>query len=238
MKCEILKRTAIALFVGGIVSASATAEDTSVASSFEASAKAINAEITKQTEAVKSELTKKIEEQDKKINDDLSGVASDLVGVAANSYNNTLTLNGFKAGDDVYDVDTTTGAVSKKTATEEDVEADPLKGAGVITAIKDMTEVVNDHTKVLDGDGTDTNPGLVSKVNNLEDDVYGDGTDANPGLVGVIDKHSEIINDLKRYNHLDDVKALVENKADKAALETKADKAALETKADKAAIRD
>ena len=229
MKCEILKRTAIALFVGGIVSASATAEDKSVEAAGSDFGKAIKAEVTKQTEAVKSELTKKIEEQDKKINDDLSGVASDLVGVAANSYNNTLTLNGFKAGDDVYDVDTTTGAVSKKTATEEDVEADPLKGKGVINSINDIisdvddlekeviktVETVNDHTKVLDGDGTDANPGLVSKVNNLEDDVYGDGTDANPGLVGVIDKHSEIINDLKRYNNLDDVKKLVENKADK-----------------------
>ena len=229
MKCEILKRTAIALFVGGIVSASATAEDKSVEAAGSDFGKAIKAEVTKQTEAVKSELTKKIEEQDKKINDDLSGVASDLVGVAANSYNNTLTLNGFKAGDDVYDVDTTTGAVSKKTATEEDVEADPLKGKGVINSINDIisdvddlekevintVETVNDHTKVLDGDGTDANPGLVTKVNNLEDDVYGDGTDANPGLVGVIDKHSEIINDLKRYNNLDDVKKLVENKADK-----------------------
>ena len=207
MKCEILKRTAIALFVGGIVSASATAEDKSVEAAGSDFGKAIKAEVTKQTEAVKSELTKKIEEQDKKINDDLSGVASDLVGVAANSYNNTLTLNGFKAGDDVYDVDTTTGAVSKKTATEEDVEADPLKGKGVINSINDIisdvddlekeviktVETVNDHTKVLDGDGTD----------------------ANPGLVGVIDKHSEIINDLKRYNNLDDVKKLVENKADK-----------------------
>ena len=47
MKCEILKRTAIALFVGGIVSASATAEDTSVEAAGSSFGKAINTEITK-----------------------------------------------------------------------------------------------------------------------------------------------------------------------------------------------
>ena len=194
--------------------------------------------------------------------------------MAANSYNNTLTLNGFKAGDIVYDVDTNTNKVTPKEATAEDVEADPLKGKGVINSINDITsdvddlekeiiktvETVNDHTKVLDGDGTDANPGLVTKVNNLEDDVYGDGTDANPGLVSVVDKHTEAIygtdglmevvrkqteaiNDLKAYNSLDDVKALVANKADKtdvdankAEIAKKADKTELATKADKNSV--
>ena len=322
MKYELLKRTAIALFVGGIVSASATAEDTSVASSFEASAKAINAEITKQTEAVKSEVTEKITKQDEKIKDivetvndhtkvldgdgtdanpglvskvnnledDVYGDGTDanpglvgvidkhsdaIAGVAVNSYNNTLTLNGFKAGDKVYDVNTDTNKVTSKKATEADVEADPLKGKGVINSINDITSdvddlekeviktvgTVNDHTKVLDGDGTDANPGLVSKVNNLEDDVYGDGTDANPGLVGVVDNHAEAIygdgtdanpglmkvvskqteaiNELKAYNHLDDVKALVENKADKTDVYTKTESdSKLNAKADKQALED
>ena len=233
MKYELLKRTAIALFVGGIVSTYAIAEE-SVEDALTELGKAIKADATKQNEKIE------------KINTSLSKATDRLVGVAANSYNNTLTLNGFKAGDIVYDVDTNTNKVTPKEATAEDVEADPLKGKGVINSINDITsdvddlekeiiktvETVNDHTKVLDGDGTDANPGLVTKVNNLEDDVYGDGTDANPGLVGVVDKHTEAIygtdglmevvrkqteaiNDLKAYNSLDDVKALVANKADK-----------------------
>ena len=60
MKCEILKRTAIALFVGGIISASATAEDKSVEAAGSDFGKVIKAEITKQTEAVKTELTNSI----------------------------------------------------------------------------------------------------------------------------------------------------------------------------------
>ena len=234
MKYELLKRTAIALFVGGIVSTYAIAEDKSVEDALTELGKAIKADATKQNEKIE------------KINTSLSKATDRLVGVAANSYNNTLTLNGFKAGDIVYDVDTNTNKVTPKEATAEDVEAAPLKGKGVINSINDITsdvddlekeiiktvETVNDHTKVLDGDGTDANPGLVTKVNNLEDDVYGDGTDANPGLFGVVDKHTEAIygtdglmevvrkqteaiNDLKAYNSLDDVKALVANKADK-----------------------
>ena len=73
MKYELLKRTAIALFVGGIVSTYAMAEDKSVEDALTELGKAIKADATKQTEAVKSELTKKIEEQDKKINDKYYG---------------------------------------------------------------------------------------------------------------------------------------------------------------------
>ena len=276
MKYELLKRTAIALFVGGIVSTYAMAEDKAVDDALAALGKAINANATKQTEAteaVKSELTKKIEEQDKKINDNTTAIFGDdddpenpgllntvdkhtddiygtkedpdsglinvvnkhsdaIAGVAANSYNNTLTLNGFKAGDIVYDVDTNTNKVTPKEATAEDVEADPLKGKGVINSINDITSdvddleneiiktvgTVNDHTKVLDGDGTDANPGLVTKVNNLEEDIYGDETDANPGLVGVVDKHTEAIAKLEArdtYNHLDKVEELIKDKAEK-----------------------
>ena len=292
MKYELLKRTAIALFVGGIVSTYAMAEDKSVEDALTELGKAIKADATKQTEAVKSELTKKIEEQDKKINDDLSGVASDLVGVAANSYNNTLTLNGFKAGDDVYDVDTTTGAVSKKTATEEDVNNDPLGGKGIVAtvvknkdsiedlsedlvktdknveklagdvtknredlieaagAVKDLQDGVSDLHEVVYGAEGKPEEGLVDIVTKHTDAIY--GTDNNPGLMEVVRKQTEAINDLKAYNSLDDVKALVANKADKtdvdankaeiakkanqtdvtAALSAKADKTALETKAD------
>ena len=111
MKYELLKRTAISLFVGGIVSASATAEDTSV---------------------------------------EATGVASNLVGVAANSYNNTLTLNGFKAGDDVYDVNPETGKVTKKQATAEDVNNDPLGGKGVINSINDITSDIDELEKNQD----------------------------------------------------------------------------------------
>ena len=254
MKCEILKRTAIALFVGGIVSASATAEDTSVEAAGSSFGKAINTEITKQTEAVKSEVTEKITKQDEKI----KKINKNLSGVAANSYNNTLTLNGFKAGDTVYDVNTDTNEVTPKKATEEDVKNDPLEGKGIVATVVKNKDSIEDLSEDLDktdenverlaGDVKKNREDLISANTQFEkldkevselttamDSVTGEGGlydivkkhkeiidgDGSPdsGLVHVVDKHSEIINDLKRYNHLDDVKALVENKADKQALE-------------------
>ena len=251
MKCEILKRTAIALFVSGIISASATAEDKSVEAAGSDFGKAIKVEITKQTEAVKSEVTEKITKQDEKIkeiSDDLSGVASDLVGVAANSYNNTLTLNGFKAGDDVYDVNPETGKVTKKQATAEDVNNDPLGGKGIVAtvvknkdSIEDLSEDLaetDDKVEELAGHVKKNREDLIEAagavkdlqdgVSDLHKVVYGPEGKPEEGLANVVDKHSEIINDLKRYNHLDDVKALVENKADKTELAAKADNQALE----------
>ena len=55
--------------------------------------------------------------------------------------------------------------------------------------------------------------GLVDIVTKHTDAIY--GTDDNPGLMEVVRKQTEAINDLKAYNSLDDVKALVANKADK-----------------------
>jgi len=55
----------------------------------------------------------------------------------------------------------------------------------------------------------------------------------------VVSKQTEAINELKAYNHLDDVKALVENKADKTDVYTKTESdSKLNAKADKQALED
>ena len=252
MKYELLKRTAIALFVGGIVSTYAMAEDKAVNDALAALGKAINANATKQTEAteaVKSELTKKIEEQDKKINDNTTAIFGDdddpenpgllntvdkhtdaiygtekdpdsglinvvnkhsdaIAGVAANSYNNTLTLNGFKAGDDLYDIDPETGKVTKKTATDKDVKDDPLEGKGIVATViknkdslddlsEDLTETnaeveaignaVKENRKLLDESNTAFGK-LDESVSNLEDTINGDN-----GLFDKVVTHNSVI---------------------------------------------
>ena len=243
MKYELLKRTAIALFVGGIVSTYAIAEDKSVEDALTELGKAIKADATKQNEKIE------------KINTSLSKATDRLVGVAANSYNNTLTLNGFKAGDYLYDIDPEKEKVTKKTATEEDVNNDPLGGKGIVAtvvknkdsiedlsedlavtddkvkeladhvkknqeelneaagAVKDLQDGVSDLHEVVYGPEGKPEEGLVGIVTKHTDAIY--GTDDNPGLMEVVRKQTEAINDLKAYNSLDDVKALVANKADK-----------------------
>ena len=204
MKYELLKRTAISLFVGGIVSASATAEDTSV---------------------------------------EATGVASDLVGVAANSYNNTLTLNGFKAGDDVYDVNPETGKVTKKQATAEDVNNDPLGGKGVINSINDITSDIDELEKNQDefnegfrneldaaNQALDEHEAAIAKKANQTD------VDANKADVDTLKNKvagaTAAVNLLTQNIALN--KTNIESKADKTALEAKADKTDVD--ANKAAI--
>ena len=271
------------------------AEGKSVDEALKALGEAIKADATKQNEKIE------------KINTGLSKATDRLYGVATNSYNNTLTLNGFKAGDIVYDVDTNTNKVTPKEATEEDVNNDPLGGKGVVAtvvknkdsiedlsedlaktdnkveelaghveknrealneaagAVKDLQDGVSDLHEVVYGAEGKPEEGLVDIVTKHNDTIYGTTEDPDSGLVNAVDKHSdaikansellneaagavkdlqdgvsdlhevvygaegkpeeglvdivtkqtEAINDLKAYNSLDDVKALVANKADK-----------------------
>ncbi|WP_258183706.1 YadA C-terminal domain-containing protein [Haemophilus haemolyticus] len=80
-------------------------------------------------------------------------------------------------------------------------------------AVKDLQDGVSDLHEVVYGPEGKPEEGLVDIVTKHTDAIY--GTDDNPGLMEVVRKQTEAINDLKAYNSLDDVKALVANKADK-----------------------
>ena len=236
MKYELLKRTAIALFVGGVISSYTVAADDSLDTATTNFTKAIKEEVKKQTDTLKAEQDKKVEE----ISSDLTGVATDLVGVAANSYNNTLTLNGFKAGDDLYDIDPKTEKVTKKPATEEDVKSDPLEGKGVVATVIKNKDSLEDLSEDL-GNLEDKVDGIVKTAANKDD--LGKLNDAVVKLQEDTNEHTDILNNnsediaankeaidinkqdietLKKsdqYRDLIKVKDLVENKADKKALE-------------------
>lgn len=71
-----------------------------------------------------------------------------------NSYNNTQDINGFKVGDTIYDIKNDT--ITKKKATEADVEADDFKGLGLKEVVAqhdqslaDLTETVNENSEAL-----------------------------------------------------------------------------------------
>ena len=236
MKYELLKRTAIALFVGGVISSYTVAADDSLDTATTNFTKAIKEEVKKQTDTLKAEQDKKVEE----ISSDLTGVATDLVGVAANSYNNTLTLNGFKAGDDLYDIDPKTEKVTKKPATEEDVKNDPLEGKGVVATVIKNKDSLEDLSEDL-GNLEDKVDGIVKTAANKDD--LGKLNDAVVKLQEDTNEHTDILNNnsediaankeaidinkqdietLKKSDQSRDlikVKDLVENKADKKALE-------------------
>lgn len=71
-----------------------------------------------------------------------------------NSYNNTQDINGFTVGDTIYDIKN--DKITKKEATEADVEADDFKGLGLKEVVAqhdqslaDLTETVNENSEAL-----------------------------------------------------------------------------------------
>ena len=275
MKYELLKRTAISLFICGIVAGNALAESES--NSYKKFLSYDKVDSYNNTQALRGI----------KVGDDLANIDTEgnikvtkanqadidkdpfkgkgLIAVVADNksqttlisataYNNAQVLNGFKKGDDIFELDNN-GNVKKRSATEDDVTKDDLEGKGVVAtviknkdsiedlsedlavtddkvkeladhvkknqeelneaagAVKDLQDGVSDLHEVVYGPEGKPEEGLVDIVTKHTDAIY--GTDDNPGLMEVVRKQTEAINDLKAYNSLDDVKALVANKADK-----------------------
>ena len=192
MKYELLKRTAIALFVGGIISASATAEDTSVETAGSSFGKAINAEITKQTEAVKTELTNSIAEKaDKRAVDDINA-----------------------------ELDARAKAL--KTLQEEKASVKDLNAISenVKEGFDSIQDKVHNLQEALAGDGTDEKPGLIKSVSSAVEELNDNiAQKADKATVEQNTKEIEKIKNLQGYDSLTKVEALVSGKADKQALE-------------------
>ena len=79
----------------------------------------------------------------------------DLALVAATAINNAQEINGFKAGETIYDIGED-GTITKKEATAADVEADDFKGLGLKEVVaehdqslEDLTETVNENGEAL-----------------------------------------------------------------------------------------
>ena len=143
MKYELLKRTAIALFVGGIVSTYAMAEDKPIEAAGNSFVKAIDAEITKQTEAVKTELTNSIAEKADKS--------------AVDNINTELDAR----------------AKALKTLQEEKASVKDLNAISenVKEGFDSIQDKVHNLQEALAGDGTDEKPGLIKSVSSAVEEL-------------------------------------------------------------------
>ena len=139
----------------------------------------------------------------------------DLALVAATAINNAQEINGFKAGETIYDIGED-GTITKKEATAADVEADDFKGLG-------LKEVVAEHDQNL-ADLTET-------VN-----------ENSEALVKTAEVVNEISTDVKANKAaIEENKAAITKKADQTALDAVSDKVtanetAIGKKADKTAL--
>ena len=145
MKYELLKRTAIALFVGGVIStyAYAMAEDKPIEAAGNSFVKAIDAEITKQTEAVKTELTNSIAEKaDKSAVDDINA-----------------------------ELDARAKAL--KTLQEEKASVKDLNAISenVKEGFNSIQDKVHNLQEALAGDGTEEKPGLIKSVSSAVEEL-------------------------------------------------------------------
>lgn len=78
--------------------------------------------------------------------DDVKKAAT--VAIAA-AYNNGQEINGFKAGETIYDIGED-GTITKKDATAADVEADDFKGLGLKKVVTNLTKTVNENKQNVD----------------------------------------------------------------------------------------
>ena len=222
MKCEILKRTAIALFVGGIISASATAEDKSVEAAGSDFGKVIKAEITKQTEAVKTELTNSIAEKADKsaVSEALNKLQTEkasLEDVTKLSENVTEGFNSIQdkvhnlqealVGDNTENnpgliksvssaVEELNDNIAKKAdqSAVDDINTELTARAEAIETLQKEKASLDDVTKLSENvkEGFDS---IQDKVHNLQEALAGDGTEEKPGLIKSVSSAVEELND-------------------------------------------
>ena len=194
MKCEILKRTTIALFVGSIISASATAEDTSVETAGSSFGKAINVEIKKQTEAVKKELTNSIAEKADKsaVSEALNKLQTEkasLEDVTKLSENVTEGFNSIQ--DKVHNL--------QESLAGDGTENNP----GLIKSVSSAVEELNDNiAKKADKATVEQNTKEIEKIKNLQ------GYDS---LTKVENKVKELVSEKADNQALEDLKKEVKD---------------------------
>ena len=104
------------------------------------------------------------------------------------AYKNAQDINGFKAEDDIYDIDEETGKITKRKATQEDVENDDFAGLGLKEIVgqhdenlENLTETVNKNSETLDN--------TVDVVNQHTEDLT--------AVKDAINKNKDAINDTK-----------------------------------------
>ena len=222
MKCEILKRTAIALFVGGVISTYAMAEDKPIETAASTFGKAIDAEVTKQTEAVKAELTKSIAEKADKsaVSEALNKLQTEkasLEDVTKLSENVTEGFNSIQdkvhnlqealAGDGTENnpgliksvssaVEELNDNIAKKAdqSAVDDINAELDARAKALETLQKEKASLEDVTK-LSENVTEGFNSIQDKVHNLQEALAGDGTENNPGLIKSVSSAVEELND-------------------------------------------
>ena len=215
MKCGLLKRTAIALFVGSIVSTYAMAEDDTT--------NTLKSAVSKLATSIRDDLLPAIATNRTDIDKNTSNIKELAVGIQDNI------LPALEANR--TDIDANKAAIGELAkATDEAVTNLGNAVSGLDEDLAGTQDAVAENRKDIDKNTSNIKELAVGIQDNILPALEANRTD--------IDKNASRITDTRNKQvlqnaRIDANKAALETKADKTALEAKADKTALEAKADK-----
>ena len=226
MKCELLKRTAIALFVGSVISTYAMAEDDTT--------NTLKSAVSKLATSIRDDLLPAIATNRTDIDKNTSNIKELAVGIQDNI------LPALEANR--TDIDANKAAIDELAkATDKAVTNLGNAVSGLDEDLAGTQDAVAENRKDIDKNTSNIKELAVGIQDNLLPAIATNRTD--------IDKNTSNIKELAvgiqdnilpaleaNRTDIDANKAALETKADKTALEAKADKTALEAKADKTAL--
>ena len=242
MKYELLKRTAIALFVGGVISSYTVAAEqpaTSPNNKLTESFNKIEAAINKNDKNIKNITKLLVGDKNDEANPGLISTIDTINKQATDNANLLIKMAG-KVDQNKKDTDAEIAKKADQSAVD-DINAELDARAKALETLQKEKASVKDLTDISEN----VNAGFDSiqdKVHNLQEALAGDGTDEKPGLIKSVSSAVEELNDniaqkadkatveqntkeiekiknLQGYDSLTKVEALVSGKADKQALE-------------------
>lgn len=242
MKYELLKRTAIALFVGGVISSYTLAAEqpaTSPNNKLTDSFNNIEAAINKNDKNIKNITKLLVGDKNDEANPGLISTIDTINKQATDNANLLIKMAG-KVDQNKKDTDAEIAKKADQSAVD-DINAELDARAKALETLQKEKASVKDLTDISENvkAGFDS---IQDKVHNLQEALAGDGTDEKPGLIKSVSSAVEELNDniaqkadkatveqntkeiekiknLQGYDSLTKVEALVSGKADKQALE-------------------
>ena len=230
MKCELLKRTAIALFVGSVISTYAMAEDDTT--------NTLKSAVSKLATSIRDDLLPAIATNRTDIDKNTSNIKELAVGIQDNILP-ALEANRTDIDANKADVETlknrADGAAAAVNLLAQNIALNKTNIES--KADQDYVEGLEQDVKINTSDIKELSEGI---RDNILPALEANRTDIDKNASRITDtRNKQVLQNARLDNHssrIDANKAALETKADKTALEAKADKTALEAKADKTAL--
>ena len=205
MKYELLKRTAIALFVGGVISSYTVAAEqpaTSPNNKLTDSFNNIEAAINKNDKNIKNITKLLVGDKNDEANPGLISTIDTINKQATDNANLLIKMAG-KVDQNKKDTDAEIAKKADQSAVD-DINTELTARAEAIETLQKEKASLDDVTKLSENvkEGFDS---IQDKVHNLQEALAGDGTDEKPGLIKSVSSAVEELNDniAKKANQAD-----------------------------------